>query len=125
MQPDWEAQFQLLGSILGFAIKYGEQVPIRFCRRFVTEVLQRSRPAESCDVSLASSDFHREGELRQVDVTLANKLKCLMRGEYMQIWAVETLSEALVAAHLPPVFVAEKSKDVELTGITELAPNGL
>ena len=43
----------------------------------------------------------------------------------MQMGGMDALSEALVAAHLPPVFVAQTSKDMELTGIVELVPQGL
>ena len=57
-------------------------------------------------------------------MTLADKLDCLARVAYLQMGGVDALSEALVAAHLPPVVVAQTSKDMELTGIVELVPQG-
>ena len=35
VQADWESQFVLLGSILGFALLHGEQLPIKFSRNLV------------------------------------------------------------------------------------------
>lgn len=129
-QPDWEAQFSLLGTVLGLALKHQEQVPIRFCPHFLREVLNRSPDCSHGSTSTASSgdaSFHREPELRKVDPLLADKLKFIAEGKYEEIFGVSTLAEALCAAKLNACFTAPaamRTRSVELAGIVELLPDG-
>jgi hypothetical protein len=69
----------------------------------------------------------REAELRKVDALLADKLKCIAKGNYQDTFGVGTLTEALCAAKLNACFIAPaapRTRNVELAGIVELLPNG-
>ena len=125
VQKDWEAQFLLLGSIIGFALMHNEQLPIKFTRNFIRSLLQRPVVAVGLHLEQdCQSELSRLlTELALVDKTLASKLDLLAKGEY-SVFGVDTLASALEAAGLPKTFTFVDSRDTELTGRTELVAKG-
>lgn len=118
VQADWHSQLTLLGSIIGFAVRHAETLPVRFARNFSRLVFRRSAPSSEAD------DLTTHAQLKEVDATLKEKLDYIAKGCYKDIFGVDTLGEALDAAGLKRFFVANDSKDPELTGATELKPQG-
>ncbi|CAE8588211.1 unnamed protein product [Polarella glacialis] len=129
VQGDWQAQFMLLGSIIGFSLRHGETLPVRFTQSFMRLVLRRPAPLLAADGTSPSQcgpeTAHLLAQLKEVDETLAQKLTYISKSSYQDIFGVETLREALQAAGLKQEFVAGDSKDPELTGSTELKPGGM
>lgn len=137
VQKDWEAQFLLLGSVLGFAILHGEQVPLKFGTNFLKLLLRRqclweaTREGESTPARRKRSKQAPRrrplaallDDMMGVDQTLAQKLKYLAAGNYA-VFGVSSLIDALDAAGLPNNFTGLDSRVVELTGMTELRAGG-